>query len=197
MAASLGAALAQDCKMKVIEKKGEDQTELMVANLNCATAKIEALESELAIYKSASGLVAAFNRTSAAPCPKGWIPFDAAIGRLVVGAGLGDTKDMNGNDLTDRAVGAVGGEEMHLLKELEMPSHTHFIAARSGDGDTGDPLTEGNQVMQSAFPGGHDPWYIMRGKSAPAAVGRSSSVGSGLPHNTMPPFVALYYCIKE
>lgn len=44
----LQKAQAQDCAMKAIEKTGADQTAMMVANLNCAVEKMDALETELA-----------------------------------------------------------------------------------------------------------------------------------------------------
>jgi len=125
------------------------------------------------------------------PCPDGWSRYARVNGRVIVGVG---THDPN---LPAYKAFDVAGERDHVLTEAEMPAHYHAIAAESGDGDTGDQLTADNQAMRAAYPGAHDPWYIMRGKNEPATVGRSSIVGANQAYSTMPPFIALFYCKKD
>ena len=134
-----------------------------------------------------SGMISAFNTSEKeGKCPSGWKIFDEAGGRFIVGAGNNSNKDMNGAELTDHpslnddAAKAVGGEELHRLTVTEMPAHQHGIRrtqGKGGDGKYPNWSAMGNQLIQ--------------------VVGESEPSGGDQPHNTMPPFVALYYCIRE
>ena len=53
------------------------------------------------------GTVMAFDSAS---CPSGWIPYSAGAGRVIIGAGSGNTDDQ-GNALSLRSVGQTGGME--------------------------------------------------------------------------------------
>lgn len=74
-------------------------------------------------------------------------------GRVPVGAGAGA-------GLTNRALGASGGEETHLLTVPEIPAHRHTITPTaahrggSGLGAFSGPLTEGASETQDAGGGG-------------------------------------------
>lgn len=93
-------------------------------------------------------------------------------GRSIVGTGTGA-------GLTNRALGATGGEENHLLSTAEMPTHQHDMMGNTtnpGVGDGHDGLS-GNQGPDNA-----------QGKTRPA--------GGGAVHNNMHPFLALPSYIK-
>jgi hypothetical protein len=135
-------------------------------------------------------LVAAFNSAAKdGMCPKGWAPFDAAVGRFVVGAGNTTNKDMNGTHLSNRpsfkedAENATGGEEKHVLTVAEMPAHDHANGVY-------------NQLMKlkggwtAKF--GDDGNEVTLDTSLPMAM-----TGGNQAHNNVPPFIALYYCIKQ
>lgn len=130
------------------------------------------------------GAIAAFGEDITA-CPLGWNLYAPARGRFIIGAGVGDSKDMNGVDLTDHVVSATGGEERHKLSLEEMPSHRHQseLGTLAGDGVYGD--------------GPGIPNSIHGVRRAYALSTYTSTEGGGTPFNTMPPFVALSYCIKE
>ena len=162
-----GTAQAQDTNQLVLKMKDE---------LDALKAEIEPLKAVL------QGAVIAFNRSEKdGACPKDWTKFDPATGRFIVGAGITtDTALTDHPSLLDDAASAVGGEEKHKLNLDEMPSHYHGIRrtqGKVGDGKYPDWTVMGNQVIQT--------------------VGVSDNAGRDQPHNTMPPFVALYYCIKK
>ena len=87
-------------------------------------------------------------------------------GRGVIGVGAG-------SGLTNRVLGATGGEETHILTTPEIPSHNHalgFIALENTGGSSG----------TRAYPG----------------TANTGSAGGGGAHNNMQPFMALNQIIK-
>jgi hypothetical protein len=132
----------------------------------------------------------------ATECPTGWTEYKEGWGRFIVGAFSekrrgeipgGFAEDARGVDLTPRPFGDPGGEEMHQLTEAEMPSHNHeFQGKPVATGGWGD--------MSSTLPlaiGDVKKWdtYV--------PSGTITNTGGNQPHNKMPPFVSLYYCLKE
>ena len=93
-------------------------------------------------------------------------------GRTIVGAGQGVA-------LTGRALGAIGGEETHLLTVGEMPSHTHSTTwpTFNETGTNADRMVSGGTTPKLPF-----------GLS-------TNATGGGLAHNTMPPFAAASWII--
>ena len=90
-------------------------------------------------------------------------------GRSSVGAGTGA-------GLTNRVLGAVGGEEGHQLTIAEMPSHNHPVPATTNSGG-GANFTEG----------------VPFGSTDTSNMG---TTGGGAAHNTMPPFLVRNSIIK-
>jgi microcystin-dependent protein len=97
--------------------------------------------------------------------------------RAVFGAGPGP-------GLTNRARGATGGEEKHLLTIAEMPSHTHNWTPWSGAAWF-DWSSTGFEAAQTAG-----------GRAYNFAAATNSNTGGDGTHNTVPPFLALNYIIK-
>ena len=115
-----------------------------------------------------SKAVIAFNSRA---CPDGWDEFDFAKGRVIVGAG-------RGHGLSPRILGDTGGEERHLLTEREMPSHRHQVSpGRASSPTTGSSLPYREHPNQG-------PW-------------NTEIAGGNQPHNNMPPFLVLQYCVKR
>ena len=92
-------------------------------------------------------------------------------GRAPIGAGAGAS-------LTNRVLGATGGEEEHTLTVAEMPSHQHTYGVF--DRTTGLPSWEW----------GADQAYGSN------IVTNTGSTGSGNPHNNMQPYLVTQYIIK-
>ena len=73
-------------------------------------------------------------------------------------------------------IGSTGGEVSHTLTTGEIPSHTHVTEVPIGD-----------EIVVSTGSGGRA--VKAGGSSAPGFI--SSSVGSGLAHNNMPPYLVV------
>ena len=99
-----------------------------------------------------------------------------------------------GPGLTDRVVGETGGETTVTLITSELPAHTHTVNASSNASAGSDPTNSvwavGGQTR------GGVPLYSANG-SPPATmnVGAVTPVGNSLPHNNMPPYLALNFII--
>jgi microcystin-dependent protein len=90
----------------------------------------------------------------------------------------------SGNGFT---LGQIAGEEQHTLINSEMPAHTHQAACNTNTG-TGLMPTNNFWAGSSANP------YATTGGGlmSAAAVGTS---GGSQPHNNMPPFLVISFCI--
>lgn len=103
-------------------------------------------------------------------------------GRTTVGVGTG-------TGLTARAINDIGGEEEHILTIDQMPTHTHTDSGHTHG--YVEPITlainGGLEAPASAaqpFPGVTD-----------NAAANLENTGGDEAHNTMPPFLALNYCL--
>jgi microcystin-dependent protein len=112
----------------------------------------------------------------------------------------------NGAQLKSRPYGGWGGEENVTITEGQIPSHNHlmfseatayssesltidkYVASKSMNGVFGGTLYE-MRPPQSLM-GQLDP------ARAAASIGKTSSVGSSMPHNNMPPYFSLKYYMK-
>jgi microcystin-dependent protein len=154
--------------------------------------EIDALKAEIEPLKALlQGAVVAFDRSQArGACPQGWQLYQPAGGRFIVGAGTNTHKDMNGKDLTDYSsfkddpLKAVSGEEMQVLTEVELPAHRHGVYRHAAERSPSSGLQGAGSADTNPPSNVRDGW-------------ESGSAGGNQPHNIMPPFVALYYCIKE
>ena len=93
-------------------------------------------------------------------------------GRISVAAGTGA-------GLTNRVLGAVGGEENHLLTINEIPSHTHTYDKQNGvqniDAPNATGITAADEIISSV---------------------NSGATGGGAAHNVMQPYIVLNHIIK-
>jgi hypothetical protein len=186
------SAWAQDCPLIKLKTDGTRQNELMIDDVNCAMERLAAaenrigeLENDLKAFRVATGMVSAFDRTNEPYCPNGWTPYIPAGGRFIVGAGDTENKDEHGIRLTPHKVKTDGGEERHKLLEGELPAdHLHNQFVDAADINAGLGPRE---------------FVIIAGKAASKnfQIRDTQPAGQGEPHNNMPPFVALYYCIKQ
>ncbi len=93
-------------------------------------------------------------------------------GRVSIAAG-------SGTGLTNRVLGAIGGEEAHTLTLNEIPSHTHTYEKQNGvqniDAPNGSGITAADEIVSSV---------------------NSGASGGGAAHNVMQPFLVLNHIIK-
>jgi microcystin-dependent protein len=99
----------------------------------------------------------------------------------------------NGSGLSPRTLGETGGESTVTLLSSQMPSHTHGVNCINSAGSSGSPA---NNVWAAAS-GGRVPPPVYAAAATnvgmnPAAV---QNTGSNLPHNNMPPYLAVYFVI--
>lgn len=105
-----------------------------------------------------------------------WTEFEDARGRMIIGANPNGTYGYK-----PRQLGESGGQEEVTLTDTQMPKHSHgFVGALSG------------QPLQ---------WYqSQKSYAVPAADGQKSidwSAGGVKSHENMPPYIALYFCVKD
>jgi hypothetical protein len=138
-----------------------------------------------------SGIVAAFDLPNG--CPEGWAIFEPAISRVIVGA-VGPsrsmqvpTSDMHGSRLSARQYRSDGGEEGHVLKLDELPKHSHSFRLGMA---TAPAQNESDQRLMRASDSARG------GSTLTGGTGPGDNL-QGEPHENMPPYVALYFCMKR
>ena len=92
----------------------------------------------------------------------------------------------SGSGLTSRQLGVRGGEETHALIASEMPSHTHVVNVVNRPGTQSAPA--------NGFPAAHRGGYAESG-NATLGAGAVTVTGSSQPHENMPPYLAVSFCI--
>lgn len=100
-------------------------------------------------------------------------------GRMTIGAGLSGKNDIAGRQLSTRAFGGYGGEEVHLLTKAELARHSHDI----GRGDRTQPGS-----MFGFGSNARSDYGLATGAALPE--------GNDVPHNVMNPFAVVNYIIK-
>jgi microcystin-dependent protein len=113
-------------------------------------------------------------------------------GRAPVGAGLGD-------GLSDRVLGAVGGEEAHQLTVDEMPNHNHG-GVTSTNGNHSHSTVGGSPSTGALIEMSGQAYLRSQGSVSTSSAGAHnhtiSAQGGDQPHNNMQPFLVMNYIIK-
>jgi microcystin-dependent protein len=106
-------------------------------------------------------------------------------GRAPLGAG-------QGAGLSARALGETGGAERVSLEASHLPAHSHDVRVRGGGGGAADPAGNTFGAAQArALSAGYSsaaPAVTMSGDAV-------SATGEGQPHENMPPYLPLNFCI--
>ena len=102
-----------------------------------------------------------------------------------------------GQGLSLRDLGEMGGTEQVTLLESEMPAHAHFEQGSEGDASTASP---GGQLPAKGFwdsgtSGGLVGAYSSLAPNAQMAFQSLAVAGGSLPHNNMQPYLTLRFCI--
>jgi microcystin-dependent protein len=103
-------------------------------------------------------------------------------GRVPMGAGQGP-------GLTNRALGASGGAESHVLTLNEIPAHTHTVIATAAVGGSESPA--GHTFARSLA---GVPEYAASADTSLAAAA-AGSAGGDQAHNNLAPYVGLSFII--
>jgi microcystin-dependent protein len=95
-----------------------------------------------------------------------------------------------GSGLTDRVLGESGGESLVTLITSEMPSHSHIVNATANFGSRNSPVN----TTPGTAPSGN-PVYKSGAPNTSMDFTSTSAMGGGGPHNNMPPYLTLTFCI--
>ena len=95
-------------------------------------------------------------------------------GRTLIGEGTGD----DGTDTQTFTANSTGGEYKHKLTVEEMPSHTHKLQFRGGQGaQPNDPFANNRPMLQGSNTYGQN----------------VDETGGDVPHNNIQPYVTVYF----
>ncbi|UXI69277.1 phage tail protein [Tahibacter amnicola] len=97
-----------------------------------------------------------------------------------------------GQGLSLRDLGEIGGSQFVTLIQSEMPVHTHAMQGQNSNSNLNDPATA---VLARPFGGGNlykTPSGATVVNMAPQTI---SPAGGSLPHNNMMPYLTLNFCI--
>jgi microcystin-dependent protein len=96
-----------------------------------------------------------------------------------------------GNGLSLRDLGEVGGEQTLTLLQSEMPAHTHTAVCKKGLGDNYAPGT----TFWAQDAGGNLEYAPSGSASSQMNPGAIAPVGGDQPHNNLQPYLVLSFCI--
>jgi hypothetical protein len=126
------------------------------------------------------GAVMAFDRED--NCPQGWVPYKAAGGRFIIGAGDHDNVGLRKYKLSE-----VGGEERHVLSIEELPAHDHKLQTQRSRNMQG-----ANDYILDEFVGRDKPEIDPKR----GTIVYTEKTGGGSAFNILNPYIALHYCRK-
>jgi microcystin-dependent protein len=112
-------------------------------------------------------------------------------GRLALGFG-------QGSGLSQRPLGAAGGEEAHLLVANEVPPHGHPLNAINNGQANGTNIPSSTVMIGSAYAmEGGSPIENIYSSTTPTVAMAGGAVGTlgGAPHENRMPFLTINYCI--
>lgn len=98
-----------------------------------------------------------------------------------------------GPGLSDRVLGEQGGSQAVSLLSSEVPAHTHAAGASSQPGGSNSPQA-GIWAKTEAL-GAEQAHYAPAAPTEPMSGDAISPSGGGQPHNNMPPYLVLNFCI--
>jgi microcystin-dependent protein len=99
----------------------------------------------------------------------------------------------NGNGLTPRTIGDLGGSFAVTLLTGQMPSHNHGVNCDSGGGTASGPA--GNVWANDGSQRGVNIYATSLGTSQVMNNAALQLTGNNLPHNNMPPYLGINFII--
>ena len=94
-----------------------------------------------------------------------------------------------GQGLSDRYIGDIGGSETVTLLQSEIPAHNHLLRVSA------DPATERQPPGQNFAAGVGVQFYDTQNPNANLNPGALAVQGGSLPHNNMQPYLTMGFCI--
>ena len=98
-----------------------------------------------------------------------------------------------GPGLSDRVLGETGGTSTVTLLNSEMPIHGHTLLGSANPGDEAGPSP--NIAATGAGRRGQNFYADNKGSGPSMQVTMAGPAGGNLPHNNMPPYLAVNFCI--
>lgn len=200
---SASPVFAQGCAETILDKVNPDQNAqaAFVALAECIVAqqkKIIELEGKLATmdptnvvpavgdHEGTKAIVAFTSEKGEKTCPVGWVPFEAAKDRFILGAGG-----------KYPVVGRTGGEEVMEIGIEQLPHHAHTLPGfrlASEENPDFDGLASGPHFGDGAQKLGR---VWVGGAPKPTEQGTSASGEKNIKIDNMPPYIPLYFCMKS
>jgi microcystin-dependent protein len=97
-------------------------------------------------------------------------------------------------DLSSRVIGESGGSAAVTLLPTQIPSHSHSVLASDGSGSAADSPS-GNYLSGDVSLPYAPNNSVSTGALTPMANGAILSTGGNVPHNNLPPYLCLNFCI--
>jgi microcystin-dependent protein len=97
-----------------------------------------------------------------------------------------------GPGLSNYAIGQVGGSPTVALASNQMPAHTHPVVCTTTAGNTPSPANAAFAAVAPGKPPAYGPAGSGTVNMSPIAA---AMTGNNQPHNNMPPYVTLNFCI--
>ena len=94
----------------------------------------------------------------------------------------------NGPGLTTRTLGQSGGSTTTTLSDAQIPSHTHTLKGVDADAQSSNPA--GKRLATS-----NEDTYDDAGSPNVFMASKATGGGSGVPHNNLQPYLAIYFII--
>jgi len=148
---------------------------------------IDAIDMAMPSSENGHGIIAFSG--AIANIPAGWYLCDGnngtpdLRGRMIIGAGQGE-------GLTNRAVGDIGGEEEHALVIAEMPIHTHIQNAHQHDLASYADASGSNHCLRTEG-------RVWGSQKTNHATATNQNTGGGEKHENMSPFYVLAWIMKS
>ena len=97
-----------------------------------------------------------------------------------------------GAGFSQYVLGQVGGTTAVTLLSTQLPAHTHTMNAQNANGNSVSPV--GNMTAQFGLRTAGEN-YGSDATTTPLTAGAVSVTGGSQPHNNLPPYLAVNYCI--